>query len=225
MHVSLLAHTHNPELLICKAAHVCYSDKHISDINTDDAPRMIAKLIDSGHLSPLEHASFSFAIDGISRVCLAQLTRHRIASFSVRSHRYTSVGNNDFVDFGGRSVSNIEKMIASYNADVYSGVPKEDARYALPQAVTTSLVLSMNARELLHFFALRCCLKAQWEIRELAYLMLELVKTVAPNVFKKAGAKCQQIGFCSEAQPCGKKDVPHKHFLFSLYKFWLENKD
>lgn len=224
MNVSLLAHTPKPELLICKAAHVCYSDKPIADINTDDAPLMIAKLIDSEHLSPLEHVCFTFAIEGISRVCLAQLTRHRLASFSVRSHRYTNVDNNDFVDPVGRDAE-IQKMINSYKVAVSSGVPKEDARYALPQAATTSLVMTMNARELLHFFALRCCFKAQWEIRQLACQMLNLVKRVAPNIFKKAGAKCQQVGYCSEAQPCGKTNMPHKHFLFELYRFWLENKD
>lgn len=225
MKVSLLAHTPKPEDLIAKAAHVCYSDKHIDQINTSDAQRMIAKLIDSGHLSPLEHVNFSFAIEGISRVCLAQLTRHRLASFSVRSQRYTCVDNDDFVDPLGRVIADIGKMIDSYKADVDAGTPLEDARYALPQAVTTSLVLTMNARELLHFFSLRCCHKAQWEIRQLANEMLKLVKKVAPNVFKKAGAACQQVGYCSEAITCGKMNVPHKHFLFELYQFWLENKD
>ena len=112
-----------------------------------------------------------------------------------------------------------------YQRMVDEGIPKEDARYITPQAVATTLVMTMNARELLHFFSLRCCFKAQWEIHQLACQMLKLVKKVAPNIFKKAGAKCQQVGYCSEAQPCGKMDMPHKHFLFELYRFWLENKD
>ena len=225
MQVALIAHTPEPESVICRAAHVCYSDKPVDQIDTSDAPRMISKIIGAGHLSVLEHASFTFAIEGISRVCLAQLTRHRLASYSVRSQRYVAVGENDWSAPRGTPVDEYSDQINKYHNAVENGIKKEDARYLLPQGVTTALVLTMNARELLHFFALRCCHKAQWEIRQLANAMLEIVKPVAPNVFKNAGASCRQNGFCQEAIPCGKVDIPHKHFLFELYRFWLEERN
>lgn len=225
LNISLLAFTPEPEYVICKAAHVCYSNLPINEIDASDSERMIQKLIGSGHLSPLEHANFTFAVEGISIVCLKQLTRHRLASYSVRSQRYVPVEQDDFVTPRGALVEEITKRIGGYRSALDDGLKKEDARYALPQAVTTALVLTMNARELLHFFRLRCCHKAQWEIRQLACAMLETVKTVAPNIFKKAGAACVQDGFCREAIPCGKVGVPHLHFLFDLYDFWKEQRN
>lgn len=224
MKVELLASTPKAEKLICKAAHVCYSDKAISEIETNDADIMIGRLIASGHMSVLEHASFTFGIEGISRVCLAQLTRHRLASYSVRSQRYTE--SADAVLPRGVDEKEVNNEFKKYEGLKLRGWKKEDARYVLPQAVTTSLILTMNARELLHFFSLRCCNKAQWEIRELANEMLRLVKEIAPNIFKKGGAACVQRGYCKEAVTCGRMpDVVHKDFLMSLYESWKKARE
>ena len=221
--VTLLAFTPNPEDLICVAARRCRSNLPTLDIDTSNPEKVIRQIIEAGHLSVLEHVNFTFAIDGISRVCLSQLTRHRLASFTVQSQRFSEV--DDLVEPRGLfSDEDVKTTFGKYKSALDSGVEKEDARYYLPQAVKTSLVLTMNARELLHFFMLRCCLKAQWEIRRLADDMLKLIKPVAPNIFKHAGAFCQQNGYCRESAPCGKMDVPHKHFLFELYRFWLENR-
>ena len=219
MKVQLLASTPNAEELICKAAHVCYSAKAIADIKTEDTDEMIGRLIEAGHTSVLEHANFTFGIEGISRVCLAQLTRHRLASYSVRSQRYVEVKVGEYV---GNDKEFMLERLKEYREKIESGMKKEDARYELPQGVTTTLVMTMNARELLNFFSLRCCYKAQWEIRELANEILKKVKSIAPNVFKKAGAACVQNGYCKEEKPCGKMHVPSKEFLMDLYKFWKE---
>ena len=216
--VSLLAYTPEPEALICLAARRCRSDKATLDIDTDGAERVIKRVIEAGHLSVLEHVNFTFAVDGISRVCLAQLTRHRIASFSVQSQRCNIV--SDYVAPRGLVCLGVDRDIRCYKEELDAGFEHEDARYLLPQAVATSLVMTMNARALLHFFELRCCRKAQWEIRELANQMLKLVKPIAPNIFKNAGAFCCQHGYCRETAPCGKMNVPHKDFLFELYRFW-----
>ena len=217
MKVTLLASTPNAEELICKAAHVCYSAKAIADIKTEDTGVMIERLIDAGHTSVLEHANFTFGIEGISRVCLAQLTRHRLASYSVRSQRYVEVKAGEYV---GDDKEFMLERFKEYREKIESGMKKEDARYELPQGVTTTLILTMNARALLNFFSLRCCYKAQWEIRELANEILKQVKSIAPGIFKNAGAFCDQNGYCKEAYTCGRKNVPHRDFLFELYEFW-----
>ena len=217
MKVKLLASTPNAEELICKAAHVCYSAKAIADIKTEDTGDMIGRLIDAGHTSVLEHANFTFGIEGISRVCLAQLTRHRLASYSVRSQRYVEVKVGEYV---GDDKEFMLERLREYRENIEAGMKKEDARYELPQGVTTTLIMTMNARELLHFFSLRCCYKAQWEIRELANEILKQVKSIAPSIFKKAGAACIQNGYCKEIITCGKMNVIHKDFLMDLYRSW-----
>lgn len=168
--------------------------------------------IRSGHDSVLEHVAFTFRIEGVSRALLAQLTRHRIASFSVESQRYCDMGEMPVVvpeSIAGnadmmRDWENLMKHIkAFYRNAVEQGAPKEDARYATPQAAQTNLVLTMNARELRHFFSLRCCNRAQWEIRELADRMLSLCREEAPTLFADAGPGCVR-GECKEVKPCGK---------------------
>ena len=166
--------------------------------------------IRSGHDSVLEHASFTFKIEGVSRVLLAQLTRHRIASFTVLSQRYVdqqdqgcvmpeSIVNSVFNSYFEEAVT---KAYELYQTMVTTGIPKEDARYILPGGTTTDLIMTMNARELGHFFKLRCCNRAQREIRELADSMLRILRRQYPELFGQAGPACLR-GECHEAKPCG----------------------
>ena len=159
----------------------------------------------SGHESVLEHASFTFRILNISRVTLAQLTRHRLASFSVLSQRYTKVNRDDPVVLPDADYSESAKnAYDEYNRLIKSGESGENARYVLPEGTKTSLVMTMNARELRHFFALRCCERAQWEIRQLANEMLTICKLHAPLLFENAGPSCVALGYCPEKRGCGR---------------------
>lgn len=187
MEVNLLRCTENPEELIALAAKKCYaSTSTLSD------SEYVAARIKQGHESILEHASATFDILGISRTCSHQLVRHRLASYTQRSERYCNEDNRKFIIPDSIVDDNIyivhDYIILSskiYDLLIKSGVPKEDARFFLPQAVTTDLVVTMNFRELRHFFKLRLDKHAQWEIRELANRMLNLVKDLAPSVFKE----------------------------------------
>ena len=231
MEVYLIAY--DSETLVAAAAKVCYSGKPILDIlSTEyqvDSAKYLEMLMDLGHESPLEHISFTFAVQGISRACLAQLTRHRIASYSVRSQRYVSEAQCSFVvppeierneeakacfqNAVRESLVAYKELVkvlkASYvegGMDVRDAQKKaqEDARFVLPNACETQLMVTMNARELLHFFSLRCCMRAQWEIRELAEKMLKLCREAAPNIFRNAGAPCVR-GYCPEGKlGCGR---------------------
>ena len=209
MNVQLLSHTPNPEQLVAASAKLCYSAASIADlaaIEADKAAEFIDKLPEA-HQSPLEHVSFTFGIEGVSRAMLAQITRHRIASFSVQSQRYVDMSDG----FGyviPPSIAANQDALDEYEhfmdrADlVYTylrscGIPAEDARFVLPNACETRMIVTMNARELLHFFSLRCCKRAQWEIRAVADEMLRLCKEVAPEIFAKAGPGCVR-GHCPE---------------------------
>lgn len=207
MVVYLITFTGNPASTCARAAAMC--------VGNDEKPLMhpgaLRHAMESGHESVLEHACFTFKICGISRACLAQLTRHRMASFSVLSQRYVAVEDNAYVipesikeDETAESIA-VNAMSVAYKAYtelLAKGIPKEDARFVLPQAMTTDLIMTMNARELRHFFSLRCCHRAQWEIQDLANAMLELVMNVAPKLFKDAGPNCFRGG-CKESRPCG----------------------
>ena len=216
MIVELLKYTNEPEKTCAIAGRLCYSDIGIEELKEqltkEKIEDILKKIIKSGHLSVLEHASFTFGIEGVSRALLAQLTRHRIASFSVQSQRYVkfSKGANFIIP---PTISKDKNLLAKYNeflklSQQYyndflkADIPAEDARYVLPNASTTKIILTMNARELRHFFALRCCNRAQWEIRDMACKMLKLVKEVATILFDDAGPNCIK-GFCSEMKPCG----------------------
>ena len=202
MKVTLITATHDPDTLCGKAAATC--------TNSNNYASALQHAIESGHTSVLEHAVFTFEVEGLSRAALAQLTRHRIASFDVQSQRYVQIGNVELVipdtiknsNFIDEARACMEEVMHLYQDMVDAGIPCEDARYITPQAVPTVLVMTMNARELLHFFALRTCNRAQWEIRTMADAMLKECKKYAPEIFKHAGAGCI-TGHCPEKRSCG----------------------
>ncbi|MHB8110416.1 MAG: FAD-dependent thymidylate synthase [Syntrophorhabdaceae bacterium] len=224
--VVLLASTPHPEETVAAAAKLCYSASDVQSIaegvfEKNQEP-FIGKLIDRGHLSPMEHASFSFAIEGISRACSHQLVRHRLASYSQQSQRYVSLEDGfryvippsiaadptirerfEFFMEGIQEFYN--QLIEDLRMRGFEGESAyEDARFVLPNAAETKIIVTMNARELLHFFAQRCCRRAQWEIREMATQMLKLAKKAAPAIFAEAGPACL-AGPCPEGSySCGK---------------------
>ncbi len=218
MNVILLAHTPEPERAVAMAARLCYSDAGIGELldklDRAEVTRLVRSLREMGHLSPFEHASFSFGISGVSRALSHQLVRHRIASYSQKSQRYVSESQFEFVvpaSVSGNPEAlrifdeGMRQIQEWYNALIDLGVPTEDARYVLPNACTTQLVCTFNARSLLNFFALRCCTRAQAEIRDLAWRMLDLVRKVAPTIFEKAGPPCASEGRCREGKmSCGR---------------------
>jgi len=205
MKVKLINYTKNPERIVAQSARLCYSSLDIKELNKNLSDESIIKIIKKimklGHYSVLEHATFTFAIEGISRVTSHQLVRHRIASFSQQSQRYVKIKALGFSYIIPKSISKsdelrktfsntIDKIESVYNSFLEHNIAEEDARYILPQAVETKIILTANARELLHIFNLRCCSRAQWEIRELANTMLKEVKNFAPNIFENAGPTC-----------------------------------
>ncbi|MGN0989984.1 MAG: FAD-dependent thymidylate synthase [Candidatus Ventricola sp.] len=204
MKVSLIRFTPEPDELSGEAAAICTGYE-------GDPLNAQRGAMNSGHLSVTEHASFTFRVEGVSRVLLAQFTRHRIASFSVQSQRYCGVQPEwivpqTIVDAGYKH-HYLKKCNECYDLlcnMIKDGVPSEDARYVIPQGVVCNLIVTMNARELLHFFELRCCNRAQWEIRRMAGLMLDEVRVVAPELFRDAGPGCVR-GACPEGKrSCGK---------------------
>lgn len=214
MKVTLITHTPEPEKIIASAAKLCYSSSDIETLmdglTTEKVETFIKKLTDLGHQSPLEHCSFTFGIEGVSRSLSHQLVRHRIASYSQKSQRYVKEGQFEYVtppsiakdELSERLFNNFMDLAQqSYNALILNGVPAEDARFVLPNACETKLITTMNIRSLLHFFDERCCNRAQWEIRQMADEMLKICKEVAPNIFAKAGASCVR-GKCKEGKMC-----------------------
>ena len=221
--VILLAHTPEPEKTCALAARTCYSAMEYDELQAlveeKDQETFLKRIVASGHLSVLEHASFTFGISGVSRSLLAQLTRHRIASFSVQSQRYVSLekgfgyvipprikalGEDAEAEYR-RQMNQMHEWYIAWQEKLGKGEgSNEDARFMLPNACETHITVTMNARELLHFFSLRCCNRAQWEIRALAREMLKLCKQAAPVIFEAAGPGCVS-GPCPEgAKSCGK---------------------
>lgn len=247
--VTLLAYTPDPEKTVACAAKLCYSSSTIEDLHDGLTDEKVSSFIDMlaglGHASPIEHASFTFGIEGVSRSLLAQITRHRIASFSVKSQRYVKEGEFEFVT--PPEIAAEDSVLEIYNesmraaqeaydkiAEVLTEKHKkafmaegkdektaarlaskkaiEDARFVLPNACETKMVVTMNARSLYNFFNHRCCNRAQWEIREVADQMLKLVYGVAPNLFKMSGPPCVS-GACPEGKmTCGKMIEVRKHY-------------
>ena len=230
----LIRYTADPEQTIALAAKLCYAgdeiDEQIEKICEKDNAKFNSIITTMNHNSPFEHASFTFAIEGVSRALLAQITRHRIASFSVRSQRYVSEGEFHYVippaitalgaDAEQKYRDQMAQMLEWYrewqqalgNAGEKSN---EDARFVLPNACETKMIVTMNARELMHFFALRCCNRAQWEIRDIAWQMLAEVQKVAPAVFVNAGPGCLN-GPCPEGKKCCGKSAEVKERKESL---------
>ena len=220
--VILLRHTLSPEETIALSAKLCYSKSTIEDlkekISQKDQTAFIEKLMGMGHESVLEHVTFSFGVEGVSRVLLAQLTRHRIASFSVQSQRYVSYENGfgfimpeSIAALGEEAVKEYQKQmdtIEGWYVDWQKKLGKgeksnEDARFVLPNACETRLVVTMNVRELRHFFSLRMCKRAQWEIRKMAEEMYRICFDTAPALFADAGPACIR-GKCPEGEKsCG----------------------
>ena len=232
--VELLRHTPEPEEAVAMGAKLCYSAAHIDalkEATPEKRAEFIRRLVEMGHLSPIEHAIYTFGVEGVSRALLAQVTRHRIASFSVQSQRYVSqraledtfgyVVPPSIRELGASHVEKFEDQMRTlqrwYNewADLLGGKGEkanEDARFVLPNACETRFILTMNARELLHFFRLRCCNRAQWEIRAMAWRMLELCLQTAPNLFAGAGPSCIGGGCAEGNLSCGQAgDVRQRH--------------
>ena len=226
MKVALLQHTPEPERTVALAARLCYSPADIDELQErltgSDINAFLDKIMSLGHHSVLEHASFTFGIDGISRAASHQLVRHRIASYSQQSQRYVSHAER-FAAVVPETIRARPDLLARFDAqlaalhDCYRdlvevGIPAEDARYILPNATETKIIVTMNARELRHFFELRCCERAQWEIRAMAIEMLGIVKAVAPVIFKDSGPGCL-TGPCPEGQLCcGKTSEVRDYF-------------
>lgn len=217
MDVRLLNSTPEPERAIAAAARLCYAPVGAAELmetmTDEDIRRILRIIIKSGHLSALEHASYTFAIDGVSRAMTHQLVRHRMASYNQQSQRYVSYDTDPtfilppVVDENPEArqafLQSCADSFLAYRALMDAGVPAEDARYLLPNAMETKIVVTMNIRELLHFFELRCCRRAQWEIRAVADRMLELVMPTAEYIFMDAGASCRR-GPCREGKmTCG----------------------
>ena len=217
MHVELLYHTPDPERAIATAARLCYAPVGAAELMEtmpeERVQSVLSTIMGSGHFSTLEHASYTFAVDGVSRALTHQLVRHRIASFNQQSQRYVRFADGvatvkpESVAASEEASSVFDQAIAAaveaYGKLLDAGVPAEDARYLLPNAAETKIVITMNVRELLHFFSLRCCNRAQWEIRDMAHRMLELARPTAPFIFLDAGAPCVG-GTCPEGKmACG----------------------
>lgn len=260
MNVKLLSHTKDPELLIATAAKLCYSPSNIEDLmnaqTAEEIDNFISRLEEMGHESPFEHVSYTFAIEGVSRVLEQQLTRHRIASYSIQSGRYVDRNNAQFympgdieenelakdiyvdvIEHSKKAYEQIWKALlhqyilveASSNDDLEAYVPDfkddrefcfewfknhknkevkaifrtlkkkalENARFVFPNSLETKIIVTMNVRTLWNFFKHRCCFRAQDEIRELAIIMLRILRETSPRIFKHAGASCV-TGICPE---------------------------
>ncbi|NLV17308.1 MAG: FAD-dependent thymidylate synthase [Syntrophomonadaceae bacterium] len=217
MKVELLAYTPEPEKVVALAARMCYSNRGVEELQDalkpDEVQRMVRMLTEVGHLSPTEHTAFTFGVEGISRACSHQLVRHRIASYSQKSQRYTDEANFGYIV--PPSIASNPEALEVFDREIqllqesYQRlamiVPREDARYILPNATETKLVITFNARSLFNFFSQRLCLRAQWEIRELAEQMLAEVKKAAPVLFAGAGPTCETQGICWEGdKSCGR---------------------
>jgi len=227
--VTLVRHTQDAHQLLAAAAKLCYAADTEGLLAQDEpaARRFVRMLRDVGHLSPIEHATFTFLIEGVSRAMTHQLVRHRLASYSQRSQRYVGHGDFDYVippqlegktiEADGEAVDAVEyfRRTMALIAERYRRLNEalgatgeasnQDARYVLPNACETKIFVTMNARELLHFFAERLCLRAQWEIRGVAEQMLDQVREHLPGVFNGVGPKCIDLGRCPEGErTCGR---------------------
>lgn len=229
--IELLAMTPDALGLLYAAFRQCYHSGFVADmwpkLLNGEVPKekqaaFISKILESGHGSPIEHVSFTFAIEGISRACSHQLVRHRIASFSQQSQRYVTENDMDyilppsiakipeakekfekFMQEVGQTYRDLREILI---ANGMESKANEDARFVLPQAAETKIVVTMNCRSLMHFFNLRCCTRAQWEVRSMAQSMLKICREKLPAIFNVGGARCEQLGYCPESSKfaCGR---------------------
>ena len=249
--VKLIAHSPDPQQVVASAYRICYSasgvDELVDNLTPEKTADFLGKVSAFGHESPIEHVTFTFGIEGVSRALMAQMTRHRIASFSVQSQRYVKANSFTFVTppeiaadpdsealflaamaAAQEAYDKLEAVLEKNHTArmVEQGISLkqarskaqklagEDARFVLPNACTTKMMCTMNARSLLNFFSLRCCNRAQWEIRALAEQMLRLVHGVAPHIFAKAGPGCLR-GDCPEgAMTCGQQAEMRAKYLW-----------
>lgn len=249
MKVILITYTPSPEKAIASAAKLCYSESGIENLldglDEEKSAKFVDMLSDLGHESPIEHTSFTFGIEGVSRAFLAQITRHRLASYSVQSQRYVKMNHFSFVippeieaeptakecfmkamDYSINAYNELADILEKkhYLSFISDGVPEkqakskaekkaiEDARFVLPNAAETKMIVTMNARSLMNFFRLRCCNRAQWEIKAVADEMLKLCVEVAPTLFKNAGPGCV-CGSCPEGKmSCGEMNSVRKFY-------------
>lgn len=236
MRVELLAHTPEPLSLIYAAFRQCYHAGFVADmwprllagdISREKQAEFVGGVMESGHVSPIEHVSFTFAVSGVSRALTHQLVRHRIGSYSQQSQRYVDGGSFEHIlppavaadpEAMARFTACMEAIGSAYR-DIKAILEKngrtgaaanEDARFVLPQAAASRIVLTMNCRSLLNFFEHRCCTRAQWEIRNMADAMRAVCRDVLPAVFRYAGAKCESLGYCPEGEKftCGRYPLP-----------------
>jgi thymidylate synthase (FAD) len=216
MKIKLISCPEEPDKICASAALSCYSEESASSIlegmSDEKARKAIAKIVGMGHLSVIEHANFTFSAEGVSRALTHQLVRHRIASYSQQSQRYVPMDRAEYIvppsisadkEARKRYEELMAQIWASYS-ELSKMVPKEDARYVLPNACNTNITITMNARELWHFFSLRCCRRAQWEIRKMSWLMLKEARKASPILFDEAGPGCVR-GPCPEGEfSCGR---------------------
>ena len=214
MKVKLIRFTADPELLCGAAALTSTKSGSPSEIfekmDLEKARQIIKRVTGYGHASVIEHASFTFSLEGVSRAMTHQLVRHRIASYTQQSQRYVTYDTFEkYVtppsieeNSEAKRIFNsaLKKISETYHKLLEMGIPKEDARFILPNAAKTNIIVTMNARELRHFFNLRCCRRSQWEIRQVAIEMLKQAKNVAPSLFENAGPSCVELGYCPEGK-------------------------
>ena len=205
MKVELLSFTPDADILSAAAAKLTHSSSSFEVLRTADCHELndiLRHVIQLGHQSVVEHASYTFGISEVSRALTHQLVRHRIASYSQQSQRYVKAKVQYIIppsikraELDHQYMQVMDTAWKAYD-EIKQKVPLEDARYVLPNAACTAIMVTMNARSLLNFFELRCCLHAQWEIRALAWKMLRLVREVTPVIFEQAGPPCKTRQVC-----------------------------
>lgn len=226
MEVRLVAHTPNPDRVCAMAARTCTSPGCPELPTAVNKTRALEHALASGHESVAEHATFTFQVEGVSRVTEIQLVRHRLASYSIQSGRYCDRKASEFIipesikkameselmngggwDPNGCLESDLNELKKDLDAidDRMKklGIPAEDRRYLYPQGIPTNITITVNARELRHMAEERMCVRAQKEIRELVTRMVELAREVAPVLFERVGPKCERLGKCPEIKSCG----------------------
>ena len=216
MNVKLIGFTPNPEKIPAMAAKLTHSKtkpEELDKTSDKELDIILKQVLNLGHTSVIEHTNFTFAISDVSRSLTHQLVRHRIASYAQQSQRYVDFKEPCYItppkieknkEMKRAYNLTMENIWKEYNKLLEMGIPAEDARFVLPNAACTNIIVTMNARSLMNFFELRCCLHAQWEIRQLANKMLKEVKKIAPTIFKNAGPACKTKKICPE----NKKDCP-----------------